>query len=338
MEARAQPSGHTLIWISGALEPGDGLKFRELTSEVSRATVFLVSPGGSVRAAKEIGTRVRLRRFDTVVPSKALCASACGLVWLAGVKRFIAPSARIGFHAAYRTDDEQKRESSAGNAVVGAYLNELGLPESAIIFITERPPHAMNWLNDILARKHEIDFEPYDYIFDLAWASLNAGSQTVPIVPRRPLNEPDGTGSIPRAPHQPSPTAPILPQSPSVTPEHMIRFVVGAHNSIERAMQFYSWPWDEKVRYIKGVGGQYTKTCFRSGVCIHQTDALTSNRKYGYAVRSNSRTDEKAYCVTSFERGRKACYTEGSGDVVFFYSSGGEWKKVAHTRALSMID
>jgi hypothetical protein len=97
MEARSQPGGHTLIWISGALEPGDGLKFRELTSEVSRATVFLASPGGNVRAAKEIGTRVRLRRFDTVVPSNALCASACGLVWLAGVKRFIAPSARIGF-------------------------------------------------------------------------------------------------------------------------------------------------------------------------------------------------------------------------------------------------
>jgi hypothetical protein len=326
-----------LIWISGALEPGDGLKFRELTAEVSRATVFLVSPGGSVRAAKEIGTRVRLRRFDTVVPSDALCASACGLVWLAGVKRFVAPSAQIGFHAAYRSDDEQKRESGAGNAVVGAYLNELGLPEKAIIFITEQPPNAMNWLNDI--RKHEIDFERYDYIFDLAWASLNAGSQmAVPIVPRPPQNEPDGTGSIPRAPHQLRPTAPRVPQSLPVTSEQMMRFVVGTDNGIERAMQFYSWPWDEKVRYIKSVGGQYTKTCFRGGVCIHQTEALTLNRKYGYAVRSNSRTDEKAFCVTSFERGRKACYTEGSGDVLFLYSSGGEWKKVAHTTALSMID
>jgi hypothetical protein len=91
--------------------------------------VFLVSPGGSVRAAKEIGMRIRVRRFDTVVPSGELCASACGLVWLAGAKRFIAPSARIGFHAAYRSDDEQKRESGAGTAIVGAYLNELGLPE-----------------------------------------------------------------------------------------------------------------------------------------------------------------------------------------------------------------
>jgi hypothetical protein len=49
MEARSQPGGHTLIWISGALEPGDGLKFRELTSEVSRATVFLASPPSALR-------------------------------------------------------------------------------------------------------------------------------------------------------------------------------------------------------------------------------------------------------------------------------------------------
>ena len=41
--------------------------------------------------------------------------------------------------------------------------------------------------------------------------------------------------------------------------------------------------------------------------------------------------------MTSFERGRKACYTEGSGDVLFLYSSEGKWKKVEHTIALSMI-
>jgi hypothetical protein len=127
------------------------------------------------------------------------------------------------------------------------------------------------------------------------------------------------------------------PQSSSVTPEQMMRFVVGADNKVDRAIQFYSWPWDEKVRYIKSVGGQYTKTCFRGGDCIHQTEALTLNRKYAYAVRSNSRTDEKAFCVTSFDRGRKACYSEESGDVLFLYSSEGKWKKVEHTIALSMI-
>src|SRR5215208_504025 len=118
----------------------------------------------------------------------------------------------------------------------------------------------------------------------------------------------------------------------------MVRFVVGPDNSIDRAMQFFSWPWDEKVRYIKSVGGQHSKICFKADDCIHKTEALTFNRKYSYAVRSNPRITQKAFCVTSFERGREACYIEGSDEVLFLYNSDGQWKKVPPSTALSMID
>jgi hypothetical protein len=41
IELRAGPSGHTLILISGRLEIGDELKFKEVSSGVTRATVYL---------------------------------------------------------------------------------------------------------------------------------------------------------------------------------------------------------------------------------------------------------------------------------------------------------
>ena len=42
--------------------------------------------------------------------------------------------------------------------------------------------------------------------------------------------------------------------------------------------------------------------------------------------------------MTSFERGREACYIEGSDEVLFLYNSDGQWKKVPPSTALSMID
>jgi hypothetical protein len=53
----------------------------------------------------------------------------------------------IGFHAPRRSDDPGFLPDSAGSAVVGAYLNELGLPSRAIEYMTERQPVDMNWLS-----------------------------------------------------------------------------------------------------------------------------------------------------------------------------------------------
>src|SRR5262249_37908332 len=67
-----------------------------------------------------------------------------------------------GFHAAYIRADGQAAVSSAGNALVGAYLNQLGLPASAIIYITGTPPDAMQWLNFADATRYGIDVQNFD--------------------------------------------------------------------------------------------------------------------------------------------------------------------------------
>lgn len=111
----------------------------------------LASRGGNLFAAVRIGEVIREKRFTTVVPDKETCASACALIWLAGAKRYAWNTARIGFHGAF--DKNTLQLSGPGNAVVGAYLNKLGLSYEAMIYMTAASPTDMTWLHSADAKR-----------------------------------------------------------------------------------------------------------------------------------------------------------------------------------------
>ena len=100
-----------------------------------------------------------MRNFETGVAPNSLCASACAMAWLGGTKRYMASQSRIGFHAAYVINNGVARETGLGNAIVGAYVTQLGLPLSAVIYITNSNPREMTWLSADDARKVGIDVE-----------------------------------------------------------------------------------------------------------------------------------------------------------------------------------
>jgi hypothetical protein len=141
------PSAPDLIEVMGELIRGDEAKFIEAAIKSADAIVVFHSGGGNLLAGMEIGKAIRLKGFSTLVPDNMHCASACALAWLAGRVRLMSDTARVGFHAVYTSEDGETRVSSAGNAIAGAYLNQLGLPTSAIIYITDAPPDSMQWLN-----------------------------------------------------------------------------------------------------------------------------------------------------------------------------------------------
>ncbi len=62
-----------------------------------------------------------------------------------GSPRFMAPRAEIGFHAAFELVEGVAVERGAANALVGAYLSQLGLPQRAIFYVTSAPPTSMRW-------------------------------------------------------------------------------------------------------------------------------------------------------------------------------------------------
>ncbi|MDX8517195.1 hypothetical protein [Mesorhizobium dulcispinae] len=116
-----------MITITGVIEPQDDLQFNQVAATTGQAIVVLNSEGGAVLPALEIGRSIRLRGFSTAVASDTLCASACALAWLAGTPRLAGQTANIGFHASYIVKDGTPSETGVGNALIGAYLNQLGL-------------------------------------------------------------------------------------------------------------------------------------------------------------------------------------------------------------------
>jgi hypothetical protein len=132
--------------VSGLILPGDGPKFSELVAGVKKGIVVLEGPGGDLSAGLWIGSAIHTSGLSTsVFPGKS-CASACALAWLGGRNRYMSETSHIGFHAAYREKEGVAQESGVANAKVGVYLSELGLPLSAVEFVTIPGPNEVFWL------------------------------------------------------------------------------------------------------------------------------------------------------------------------------------------------
>jgi hypothetical protein len=151
-------NGSALIVVEGDFEPGDVDAFRTKVAALNtpRAAVAFRSDGGSLVAGIRIGTMIRDKKFTTIIPDHGSCASACALAWLGGTRRFMGEGASVGFHAAYILKSYGPIESSSGNAILGAYLNQLGLSEDAILYITQAAPTSIQWMNMDDAGKYGI--------------------------------------------------------------------------------------------------------------------------------------------------------------------------------------
>src|SRR5262249_30191975 len=98
-------------------------------------------------AGIRIGAQIRAKRFNTVVPDGAQCASACALAWLGGVRRFVGEHSSVGFHTAYILKTGGAAGSGPGDAGLGAHLHQLGLSEDAILYVTYAAPTAVHWMS-----------------------------------------------------------------------------------------------------------------------------------------------------------------------------------------------
>jgi hypothetical protein len=175
--------GGSMVLIEGDIELDDVVPFWARIATLSNATIAFRSEGGSLLAGMRIGTLIRENGFVTVVPNGARCASACAIAWLGGRQRLIGIGSKVGFHAAYVRRDHRKIESGPGNAVLGAYLFQLGLSEDAIVYVTQAEPGSMKWLSLEQAAQHGIDVSlaPEEIIHSAALTS--------PVVSERQQND-----------------------------------------------------------------------------------------------------------------------------------------------------
>jgi hypothetical protein len=168
-------SNAAFIRLEGLILPEDRESFQVAADPGGKAIVLLDSPGGSLQAGLAMGALIHLKRFATFVPAQTLCASACALMWLAGNPRIIGAGGAVGFHAAFFEKDGSKIISAQANALVGAYLNQLGFSPEVVLHVTHAMPEKMNWLNETAARRMGIDVIWADQVDQAAPAVPGSG-------------------------------------------------------------------------------------------------------------------------------------------------------------------
>ena len=147
IEIKQPENGPASVLLTGDFEFSDVADFNAAIAPLSKATVSFASEGGALLAGIRIGTMIRQKRFSTLVPDGTTCASACAVAWLGGTNRFVGRGANVGFHAAYVVKAGMVAESAPGNAVLGAYLGQIGLSEEAIRYITDAEPSTIHWMS-----------------------------------------------------------------------------------------------------------------------------------------------------------------------------------------------
>jgi hypothetical protein len=144
-----------VIMVSGGFEEGDADKFLAATSGLSRVLVDLDSSGGLLNEGIDIGREIRVRQFATDVAPNRECLSACAFAWLAGTPRIADRSAVILFHHPWVIGNRDW--DAAASAVLGAYLNSLGLSDKTIFFMTEKGKDEGNYLTEEIAEAYGIE-------------------------------------------------------------------------------------------------------------------------------------------------------------------------------------
>jgi hypothetical protein len=149
--------GCYLMRISGEIMPGDAKRFTDLVKAkvITSGVVYLDSPGGLFEDGMAIAKLVRQRRFFTYVGDGA-CMSMCAIIWIAGDTRYYTGKSIIGFHGIVTlpTDNQGNRVKggkatpyNGGNALVGAFFNQIGLNDKAIATLTNAGFDSAFYLN-----------------------------------------------------------------------------------------------------------------------------------------------------------------------------------------------
>ena len=153
---------HAIVVVEGRLESGDEIQFRTQVGRLTKAIVAFDSDGGSLLAGIAIGKTIRVKSLATAVLDEQRCLSACAIAWLGGLPRLMGRTAHVGFHAAYNKEAGRASESGVGNALVGSYLNQIGLSEIAVVYITQAAPTELTLLTLPDAEKIGIEVLPFE--------------------------------------------------------------------------------------------------------------------------------------------------------------------------------
>lgn len=120
------------VMISGEITNDDYqllLATRGEVSEKIMRVAVLTSRGGDINAAMAIGRYLRAEEFDVIVPSNAVCYSACVFLLASGIYKTV--DGQVGIHRPYFISKGSgliSKAIKATKAEIEAYLEEMNIP------------------------------------------------------------------------------------------------------------------------------------------------------------------------------------------------------------------
>ncbi len=147
--------GHSVaITVSGMIMLSCKARIERVVADATRrypkAQLYFVlnSPGGSLATAMQMARIVVRDRLPVVVPSNAMCASACFLILAASNTKYVSATAHVGVHSAAESRPGNETEGSkAVTTDFARLLAQLGVPSEIIGRLVETPPGAIYWLS-----------------------------------------------------------------------------------------------------------------------------------------------------------------------------------------------
>jgi ATP-dependent protease ClpP protease subunit len=145
------------IRITGQIVTGTAPRFEKaLTHSQQRQRLFIIlnSQGGDIVAAMKIGRMIRSSRGHTMIEDNATCASACVLIFGAGVSRYVSYAGKLGIHRpalaeAPAQSDMTTVKAAADQAAreLRAYAAAMNISGSLIDDMLVVPPQRVRWLS-----------------------------------------------------------------------------------------------------------------------------------------------------------------------------------------------
>lgn len=144
--------GRQIVVGKGKIETGDSERLRRALKEAGRdgfghKTLSLDSPGGLVSEAFAMVAIMDQERVSTVVPTGAMCASACAqILFLSGLHRVVSEGGRLGLHSCH--DAKDRTRSMACNEAIAQNALARGTPYGSILaFMHFTAPSQVRWLD-----------------------------------------------------------------------------------------------------------------------------------------------------------------------------------------------
>jgi len=126
--------GDHAIVVSGPISEDTYVKFKAALKPQTEV-VIIASPGGELEPSAKIANLVATRQMATLVPKRAMCYSACTMIFQAGIYRMAYSDSMFMYHSAKFVNEKtgEEKPDQAATAVYWAYLMLYGIDDRLLL-------------------------------------------------------------------------------------------------------------------------------------------------------------------------------------------------------------